>query len=309
MEKANIEKLPDENLESVEKLPGNSQEGAVERVEISPETLAQEKMEAIDQEVAQLEQEGERGVESANASVKLEFVKWQGVQEETGIIDKLKQIGNSVQAFARETKEKIRWFLRKEFTKQEAEKVISMFGGSLEIADLDSETARAHLEHLSFLPQPLIEFMVNKGIKINIGDADVLGMSDDPKFKQAPRGWEDKPDWSGVPGCYDADNKIVYAGSGRHGGVSRALHEFGHVGGDLLAWNNDPELIEAHKRLYSKLSEYYRQDGAGGFAGRDELVAESFAQFFRVPKNDFVAMYDEEYYLFLEKNIARATLY
>ena len=130
----------------------------------------------------------------------------------------------------------------------------------------------------------------------------MLGMSNDKKFKKAPRGWT-KPDWGGVPGCWDRTSKIVYAGSGEHGSNSLVLHETGHGIGQLLGLDNNPAVIEAHQRLYKKLIPYLQQDGPGGFAGRQELLAESFADYFKLSKKIFIQRYDEDWHACLEQTI------
>ena len=106
-EQNKIEQIPDKNLEKVEKPSEILQEGTFERGEISPETFAQERIETIDQEVAQLEHEGRRGIESASASVGLEPAKVQQAQKETATKGKLEQISESVQSFANDATEKI----------------------------------------------------------------------------------------------------------------------------------------------------------------------------------------------------------
>ena len=111
-EQNKIEQIPDKNLEKVEKPSEILQEGTFERGEISPETFAQERIETIDQEVAQLEHEGRRGIESASASVGLEPAKVQQAQKETATKGKLEQISESVQSFANDATEKIKSFFQ-----------------------------------------------------------------------------------------------------------------------------------------------------------------------------------------------------
>lgn len=186
-------------------------------------------------------------------------------------------------------------------TIERVKRVITLFAGAIEVSDIEQGVVITHLDHLSYLPEGFVKFMVGKGIKIKIGAEDVPSLTGDELYRsQAPRGWGEKKDWSKVPGCWDPRNKTVYAGKGLHGSSSLVLHEFGHGVGDLLGLDDSEVLIKAHKRLYPKLTSYLQQDGPGGVVGRQELFAEGFADYFRLSREKFVKKYDEEFYLFLE---------
>jgi len=189
--------------------------------------------------------------------------------------------------------------------REKLKKIIDRFGKSLDIldSDIEHEVVKEHLEHLGLLPKNLISVIKNLDIKIKIRNTDMLGMSDDNRFREeAPRG-SFQSDWGGVPGCYDAKTNTVYAGKGRHGSSSLVLHELGHGVGLLLKLNNNPNVIDAHKRLYCKLTSYFQQDGPGGLAGREELLTESFADYFILSKSKFIKKYDEDWRSFLGKII------
>jgi len=194
-----------------------------------------------------------------------------------------------------------------DFKKERIAKAIDKFGSSLKILNADSLAVKEHLEHLSFLPENFIELMKIKGLKVKIGDADVIDLSNDERLRtNQPRGWEGKSvGWQGVPGMYYTAESTVYAGNGFHGNGSRslALHEYGHGVGDKLGLDNSQDAIDAHARLYEKLLPYLQQDGPGGFAGRQELIAESFAEVLTMPKAEFVNKYDEAWHMFLIKTI------
>lgn len=192
--------------------------------------------------------------------------------------------------------------IKGEIAKEEARKVVERFGDSLEVTNIDFLTIITHLEHLGSLPEKFVKCMREKGIKIKIGYKDMLGLSEDERFRnQGPNGWSGRrKDWSKIPGVWDQRNKTVYAGKGSHGSSSLVLHEFGHGVVDLLGLDNSSDLIEAHKRLHPKLCLYLQRDGPGGYAGRKELFAEGFADYFRLSKNKFIKRYDEKFYLFIE---------
>ena len=191
------------------------------------------------------------------------------------------------------------WESKKEMVKE----LFNRFGNSLEVEDIDSYTVISHLEHLNKLPENLVKQMINKGIKIKIGYKGMLGLSDDEELRtQCPRGWGGQ-DWSKVAGGWNYKRKTAYAGKGESGSSSLVLHEVGHGAGYLLNLDNDPVLIKAHNRLYKKLSSYFQQDGPGGFAGRQEFLAESFADYFQLSKKRFIKRYDIDWYAFLEQTV------
>lgn len=188
---------------------------------------------------------------------------------------------------------------------EKREKLIEKLGSSLEISEIDSLSVKKHLEHLSLLPDTLLETMMRIGMKVRIGNKDVPGLSNDnPIFKESPRGWAGKTDWSGVSGCFHSAEKRAYAGKLHSGGSnSIVLHEYGHGVGEFLALDDSQDTIDAHIRLYDKLVSYLQQDGPGGLAGRQEFLAESFADFFVISRGKFIKQYDESWYSYLEKNV------
>jgi hypothetical protein len=183
--------------------------------------------------------------------------------------------------------------------------IIDRFGSSLEInvANQDIASLRVHIEDLGLIPVVMLKILEKKGLRIIIGDKTMTRFSDDDRFKHAPRGWT-VSDWSRVPGAYDSLEKIVYAGDNKlHGCLSLALHEYGHAAGDLLNLDNSKIVIQAHKRLYNKLTAYKQQGGPGGSAGRKELLAESFEDYFKKNKREFIEEYDEKWYKFISNAI------
>lgn len=181
---------------------------------------------------------------------------------------------------------------------------INRFGASLEISGANSPEVQKHLEDLGRLPEKLVELMKTRGMRLKIGDTDVVKLSNNPVFSTTvPRGHVGRVNWEGVPGAYDNNEGIVYAGSGLHGSGSLVLHEYGHGIGDKLDLDNFQETIATHQRLFDKLPQYLQQEGPGGLTGRKEFVAESFASFLIMPKEVFIAVYDEDWHRFLEKNI------
>lgn len=110
-----------------------------------------------------------------------------------------------------------------------------------------------------------------------------------------PRGWPSGRTWDDVGGAGGPKEAVVSV-DGISGSISTVLHEWGHMLGSRGGWDDSTELIAHHKRLYAKQPEYMQQDGPGGRAGREEMFAESVADFFRMPKDLFASsQYDQEY--------------
>ncbi len=183
-----------------------------------------------------------------------------------------------------------------------SQEIQKRFGTSLEVADSGEPLVQEHIRHLALLPKPLVEQMIARGVRIKISNKDMPNMDSNPKWQDAPRGWT-KSNWSGVPGGFDGNTNIVYAGKGDHGSISLVLHEYGHAFGKAFELDSSPVVIAAHKRLYDKLPSYLQQGGPGGFAGRQEFLAESFGNFFMKSKDDFIRKYDKELYDFLSISI------
>lgn len=123
-----------------------------------------------------------------------------------------------------------------------------------------------------------------------------------------PRGWQPGTTWDIVGGCAD-DNQVAIAVTGQSGSASTALHEFGHLMGARIrvgsaVLDDSAELVEHHARLYDKLQPYLQQDGPGGLAGRQEMLAESIAELHTVSEARFDAIYDGEYREWLRKILA-----
>lgn len=176
----------------------------------------------------------------------------------------------------------------------------SVFGESLIFVGEPSHDLSIHMERLSLLPEGLIRSFLKKGMKFCVGMGDAIFLSQNVVVKRQlettpPRGYSDRKNWKGVPGCYSSVEKMAYAGVSEWNNNDVMLHEVGHGFGDLFGWDNDGGVINAHKRLYPKLCSYLQQGGAGGFAGRQEFLAESFQDFFILDGEEFGARYDMQW--------------
>ncbi len=239
--------------------------------------------------------------------------KWEELQQETAalvakFIEKIDLLNMSLCSIDKNAGLLFKEILKgQEIKKEERERIdniIKKFGPSLELSDIDSLAVRKNLEHLSFLPDNLVNLMIHKGLKIRIGKGDITDLSKDESLKiKAPRGWKNKSNWKGVAGGYSGNEKIAYAGTAISGSESVALHEYGHGIGHLLELDNASDTIEAHRRLFDKLPTYLQQDGPGEVAGRQEFIADSTADFFMLSKTKFITRYDTQWYDSLEKFI------
>lgn len=179
------------------------------------------------------------------------------------------------------------------------------FGDSLEVLDPNTFEVQQHLADFSQLPIDVIRTMGFLGLKVKIGNADVVGLSGDESLKQGtPRGWAGKEDgWQGVAGAYCEGT--VYAGTGKYPPDRLALHEYGHGMGDKLRLDDALPVMEAHERLFAKLPLYEQQGGPRGHAGRQEFLAQSIQNYWLMPEQDFVDSYDKEWHGLLTEVMSR----
>lgn len=180
---------------------------------------------------------------------------------------------------------------------------LSQVGERLNIHDLRSKEARTNIYHLSLMSESLSKALVEHGLQgYYVGSEPITGLDSKQDLKGVqPRGWGEGDTWDQVAGGYDRDQQIVLAGKGRSASQSLMLHEAGHGVGHLLGWNDAPELLEHHRRLYDKLGGYFRQGGPGGYSGTSELLAESLAIYHVKGRDWAAAHYDEPFVVWLEQ--------
>lgn len=148
------------------------------------------------------------------------------------------------------------------------------------IVESDGAVAQLHIAHYRMIPDVLRTAVEAEGVKVYISNDKTLpGIDDQGKMAGVqPRGWPKGMTWDIVPGAYSVRDRYVIAGSGAHGSSSVLLHEYGHAIGHVLNYDNDVRLIAAHTANHKYLEPYFQQGGAGGFAGRGEMLAEAFAE-------------------------------
>lgn len=148
---------------------------------------------------------------------------------------------------------------------------------------------------------PVIKALSAKGAKTYVGDAPITKLDHLQTAEgEEVRGWPPGSKWEQVGGVYDRDTGATIVGNGNTGSANVIAHENGHAIGHLLDIDNSKELIEFHKRHFDKLQPYLQQDGAGGFAGRQELFAESVATYYRKGREGVEAWLDKDYANWLE---------
>jgi len=186
--------------------------------------------------------------------------------------------------------------------------LVTALGSVLRVDDYNEPKIQRWVRHLAQIPSALHTRLVQAGLtEIHLGNCGVPDLDNLGHLRDiTPRGWAAGSSWDQVEGCYDSDTKIIVAGNALGGSNSRILHEYGHAVGDLLGHDHDHELIAAHIRCYSRLSPYYKQGGAGALAGREEMFAESFAEYFIFSRAEIERRYDAQYVTFLEKAVIGA---
>lgn len=182
------------------------------------------------------------------------------------------------------------------------DQIMKKFGDSITISETEDHRVKKSLKELNLLPENLVSFLKEEGLKVRVGRGSVDRLSDNAfsKNNNSPRGHTGPFNkWSHVGGVFDPKSSTVFVGGTISGSKSTALHEYGHGIGALLRVDMSPQLSRAHQRFFDRLESYYKQEGRGGYAGKQELLAESFAEYFTIPKEKFVRKYDEEWYSFL----------
>jgi hypothetical protein len=178
---------------------------------------------------------------------------------------------------------------------------LTPLGSILLVEHYADPTIRRHVEDLARIPQRLLTKVKLAGLaQIHFAARPVPDL-DNLQFLRGvhPRGWQSGTTWDSVPGAYNADLRVLVAGIGIHGSSSLVLHEFGHALGDLLGYDSDSRLVAAHQRLYSRLNPYLQQDGPSGPAGRQELLAEGFADVLFAPARA-AQIYDARFVQYVE---------
>lgn len=179
---------------------------------------------------------------------------------------------------------------------------LKLFEGILRVEHFELPLIKGHVRDLALLPKAVIKKLVNSGLcDIHIANKTVPWLDSNKKLKgKHPRGWSKGKTLNVVPGAFSPNFNSICAGKGEHASSSLILHETGHAIGSLLGYYNHPSLIADHKRLFNKLSPYYQQEGPGGEAGREELLAESIAVFLKYGKKKAIKEYDKKYIQFIE---------
>lgn len=161
---------------------------------------------------------------------------------------------------------------------QHANSLKAKLGSSLNVRNDGTELVQTHVADLDVVPPGLTRAVAAKGVVVHIGDAPMTELNGNLDLKgQSPRGWPPGKTWDDVPGGFNPAYNSVAAGKGDHGCASLALHEYGHAIGYHFGIDYSPEWQSIHASVHDALPPYLQQGGPGGFAGRQELWAESFA--------------------------------
>lgn len=184
---------------------------------------------------------------------------------------------------------------------------MSILEGRLTVQDRRTRRARNILKHMTLIRPVVWQMLVNVGLEhVYVSNKAVPYMDDMGHLRGvAPRGWPPGATWDTIPGTYNPERRFLLCGGGGHGSESLLGHEGGHAINFLLGIRDSEALISHHKRLYHKLdAAYYRQDGPGGYAGRDEMFAESVAIRIIHGKDRAIHTYDGAYVRWLDDILA-----
>lgn len=141
---------------------------------------------------------------------------------------------------------------------------------------------------LKKLPKAVTEALRKKGIAIvAVKDTIVEQFAD--LHGVTPRGWGGTgKTWDQVPGVFREERKTVAvatSGKFRTGSTDMILHEVGHAYDYAMGRLSSSEpFVKAYDADKDKLTAYFKQAGS---AGREELFAESFANYYSRNKGYF----------------------
>ena len=149
--------------------------------------------------------------------------------------------------------------------------------------------------------------MKNRGLRVLVGNRDLKSLvSKVGGFRGALAKFQSE--LAHTDSCYLSWIKTAVVADAKHRSSSSsvALHEYGQgVHHMLLTSFAGQNVIDAHKRLHPHLPPFIQERGEpGSFGGVAELIADSFADFHILSKEDFLKRYDEQWYLLLGKIIA-----
>jgi hypothetical protein len=183
--------------------------------------------------------------------------------------------------------------LNKGDTRKRVGRVIEIFGDSLKLTEADYFTVLKHLRDLSRIPESLIRLITREGLKMRIGFFDATAFYNELY----------NSDSRDVDGFYDDDYGIGYAGNETNPDSSVALHEFGHGVDYRFRSFFRREEKKAHIRLCEKLRFGIEKGGAGNPKGINELMADSFADYFQLSQEKFIRKYDAAWHKFFSEFI------
>lgn len=180
------------------------------------------------------------------------------------------------------------------------------WGENLFVDEPNSIDVEQALEDIEYIPREMVRRLRAQRVRVHVGNRTVPDLDDNLILRNVqPRGYPPGSTWSQSGGAYSPMDRFAVAGTRRYSGSrSTVLHEIGHAVGHTLNVDTDEDLRKHHRRLHPKLGPYFQQDGPGGSAGRQELWAESFAEYLLSDKGTIARKYDQEYADWMEEKVA-----
>lgn len=175
----------------------------------------------------------------------------------------------------------------------------SILGPNLQIHNPQDPMVQQHIRDAAQMPESLLGTLKAADKILILGTGGVAQYDPELASKGAPR---DHPGqtWGDVTGVYDSPRIVVGTGPDV---AEAAAHEMGHAISDIKGWDTNPQVTAAQARLYSKLDPYFQQGGPGGFAGVQEFVAQSIAQYVLYGAGYITRTYDAAWSTWLAQNV------
>jgi len=160
---------------------------------------------------------------------------------------------------------------------------------------INSPRIEKQLDDLNMVPESLAKYLVRERLVLFVSNTiinDMVEGTDLEKYLISPQ----------TGGLFDPENRKIYIASSReleespNPTSSVILHEYGHAVDNIVKPISQEEKIAAYKKFYPKLSYYVQQYWIHPDKGAEEMMADSFADYLKYSKEEFVLKYDEDWY-------------
>jgi hypothetical protein len=178
-------------------------------------------------------------------------------------------------------------------------RVAEALKGRLHVAD-DSDVSKRALGALEHLPDETLQRFGKMRTSVFVGNQKLSQLDDFGELATVKTHYASHPGATiddFAAGIFSPDKLRIAVGAlaGTIEARRTMLHEVGHAFDARFAWEFEKEPKQAFQRLHENLSPYEQQEGPTSRTGLKEMIAETFAHYFRFGKEAVAQRYDEEW--------------